>query len=603
MKNLKLERLEGLFKEAAYAFPDRVALSYKDQKITYEELNVYSDRVSNYLLDHVTEETKYIGIFFDRGLESIISLLGILKAGYAYIPIDTSYPEKRINDIITDSGLDLIATNKVNHLKDTIVKKVKIDFETIKRLKSPAQQNSILPKTNEAYVIYTSGTTGKPKGVVIEHYNVIRLFTNTEDLFQFSETDKWTLFHSLSFDFSVWELFGALLNGGELVIVPYKVSRNPGRFVELIHEKKVTVLNQTPTAFANFIQSERYNDDRIETLRLVVFGGERLEMEILKPWVSRYGLENVKLINMFGITESTIHITYKQISQDDFNDTSLSPIGIPISDMNIDIFNHEGKQITTSEIGEMYISGPGLAKKYLNNEVLTAEKFICKDIDGEEVRYYKSGDLGYYKDGTYYYIKRNDNQVQLNGFRIELSEITKVTELHDSVAKSNVLLDKDKHEQSILINYVLVHEPIIDTVAKDNLSKELFKLMKDRLPNYMVPFQNVILDQLPTNENGKLDIQSLKDIELVFTDNNEENSIPEKMKSIWSELLGNEEVPEDVDFFDLGGTSLSLIQLIHKTQDYFSVKIDVFSMIDRLTLGEFINEIEDKIKQSEIVKN
>ena len=601
MKNSKLERLEEFFMETAIAFPDRVALSYDDEKITYEELNVYSDRVSNYILSHVTEKSKYIGVFFDRGFESIISLLGILKAGYAYIPIDTSYPEQRIDDIITDSCLDLILTNKVNNLKNHSVKKIKIDFETIKRLKTPVQEKSVLSKINDAYVIYTSGTTGKPKGVVIEHLNVIRLFTNTENIFQFSEKDKWTLFHSLSFDFSVWELFGAILNGGELVIVPYKVSRNPSLFVELIKKNKISVLNQTPTAFANFIQSERNNYGRIETLRLILFGGERLDIEILKPWVARYNLENVKLINMFGITESTVHVTYKQISEDDFVNPSLSPIGRTINDMNIDIFNLEGEQINTSEIGEMYISGPGLAKEYLNNQTLTNERFVNKNIDGKEIRYYKTGDEAYYKDGSYYYIGRNDNQVQLNGFRIELSEITLATELHDDVSKSIVLLNKDKHQQSILINYVLVSELKYDNVAKDSLCKELFKMMKERLPNYMLPYKIVVLNELPTNENGKLDIESLKRIELSFTDNHQDKLMPEKIKGIWSELLGIEEVPIEIDFFDLGGTSLSLIQLIQKTQDYFSVNIDIIKMIDRLTLGEFIVEIEDIIKQRETV--
>ncbi|WP_053002142.1 non-ribosomal peptide synthetase [Kordia jejudonensis] len=591
------QRIDALFREVAIKFPDKVAITTGNEQLTYKELNDYSDTICNHIIKNKLSTATYIGVCFKKSANAIIHILGILKAGYAYVPIDPLYPSERINYIIEDSQLNVIFSDTETAL-DAAIQNVnieKVDYKATHNHIPVSTEN----RSEDAYVIYTSGTTGKPKGVVIQHQNVMRLFSETEKHFHFSEKDTWTLFHSLSFDFSVWEVFGALLHGGELVVVPFNISRNPRMFLNLVKEKGITILNQTPTAFSNLIREEKNENEKITSLRCVIFGGEKLDINLLKPWVNRYPLSTIALINMYGITETTVHVTYREITNEDFNTPELSPIGLPITDLDIHLLD-ENDAVVNEEgtIAEMYISGAGLAKEYLNKPALTEERFLTKTIAGKKCRLYKTGDEAYFANGEYFYVGRNDNQVQLNGFRIELDEIISVSLQHPKVLKSVVLVKKISGSQEGLYNYLLTSSKL-STAEKQELSKQVFTNLRANLPNYMIPFENIVCDEFPLTANGKLDLKALSAIDTNTASDAVAPPVQTSVASLWKEIVQTETIEEHADFFDIGGTSLSLIQLLKKTKETFGISVNTSKFIDGLTFASFVAEIKALTEKDE----
>ena len=599
MKQEEVETKKGLhqiFQARAIETPSAIAVSCGEENLTYAQLDKASDYYGNALRERGIGNNDLVGMCLERNINMIVSVLSILKAGAAYVPIDPAYPQDRRHYIADDSELKVILTEKdTTHLFNAD----KYEFIEIDREKNEEEiGQSPVCDSHEfdlAYVIYTSGTTGNPKGVLVDHGNVIRLFDQTRDVFNFTNQDVWTLFHSICFDFSVWEVWGALLYGAELVVVPYNVTRAADRFYALLESKEVTVLSQTPSAFRNLVDvdSRKTGASRLK-LRCVVFGGEKLEAGMLQNWVARNGY-STDLVNMYGITETTVHVTYVKITQEHLHQNAC-PIGVAIPDLSIYLLDENGNFINQGETGEMWIAGPGVTRGYLNREELTTERFPTREINGQQVRMYKSGDLAEIReDGLLYYKGRADDQIKLNGFRIEPGELEAISNEFEAVIKSLVLKVDFAEGDSRLINFALVNTTLLNGHAVE-LSNNLHEAFKARVPSHMRPFQHVLLNRFPQTLNGKVDKKAL--IQKVLDEQNgiELNEaggqeILEVSSRIWKTALSKEYIDPRMDLFDLGGTSLSLIQIMNLTQQSFNVQLDMGRFTSGLTFDFYVAEI------------
>jgi amino acid adenylation domain-containing protein len=375
------ETIHRLFEEQAERTPDQIAVIFNEKRLTYRELNRKANQMASRLRSMGARPDSIIAIIAERTLEMIIAILSVLKAGGAYLPIDPEYPEERIGFMLKDGGVSLLLTQR--HLMDKKVFQgaiIDLDDETIYYGAGLNSESQAQPR-NLAYIIYTSGTTGKPKGAMIEHRNVVRLLFNEKMQFDFNANDTWTMFHSFCFDFSVWEMYGALLNGGQLIMVPKSTAQDPREYLKLLKERRVTVLNQTPTAFYNLVNEELTYDDHALALRYVIFGGEALQPGMLKEWRKKYPW--IKLINMYGITETTVHVTYKEITSREI-ELNISNIGKPIPTLTAYITDRELRLQPIGVPGELCVGGDGVGRGYLNRPELTAEKLrggVVKFID------------------------------------------------------------------------------------------------------------------------------------------------------------------------------------------------------------------------------
>lgn len=453
--------IHQLFEAQAERTPEAVAVVFEGNQLTYAELNLRSNQLAHNLQKLGVEPEVLVGMCLERSLEMVVGILGILKAGGAYVPLDPAYPRDRLALIMEDAQLTVLLTQQelLTKLPDHNAQVVCLDTDWA----AVAQEGCENPVSeviadNPAYVIYTSGSTGKPKGVVVSHYNVVRLFEATHAWFDFDEHDVWTLFHSYAFDFSVWELWGALIYGGRLVIVSYIVSRSPEAFYDLLCSERVTVLNQTPSAFNQLIRVE---DGMVKpqdiALRVIIFGGEALEFQSLKPWFDRHGDLSPRLVNMYGITETTVHVTYRLLSIADLSLPSRSVIGRPIPDLQVYVLDGHLQPLPIGVPGEMFVGGAGLARGYLKRPELTAERFVVDPFNPEPgARLYKTGDLArYLPDGNIEYLGRIDHQVKIRGFRIELGEIEATLAEHPAVRQALVITREDVPGDKRLVAYIV----------------------------------------------------------------------------------------------------------------------------------------------------
>ena len=453
--------IHELFEEQARISPDATALIFEDEALTYAELNSRANQLARSLQKHGVGPEVLVGLFLDRTPDVVVAILAILKAGGAYLPLEQAYPKERLRFMLTDAQAPVLITQRSLEEKLPRADAQRIyldtDWPTISGENDENLPSRATAETT-AYIIYTSGSTGKPKGVLVSHRNVVRLFQATDHWFGFNSDDVWTLFHSYAFDFSVWEIWGALLYGGRVVVVPYWVSRSPESFHDLLCREGVTVLNQTPSAFRQLIHvDESKPDSERLALRYVIFGGEALELQALAPWVARHGDSNPQLINMYGITETTVHVTYMPITKDLIANGSGSVIGVPIPDLQTYLLDESMKPVAQGESGEIYVGGAGVAKGYLNRPELTAERFIADPFSSDpDARLYKTGDLARrLDDGALEYCGRVDDQVKVRGFRIELGEIESALLSHPGVRESVVILREDVPGDKRLAGYIV----------------------------------------------------------------------------------------------------------------------------------------------------
>jgi amino acid adenylation domain-containing protein/non-ribosomal peptide synthase protein (TIGR01720 family) len=587
--------IHQLFEEQVERSPDAIAVVFEDKQLTYQELNQRANCLAHHLKTLGVGPEVLVGICVERSLYMVVGLLGILKAGGAYVPLDPTYPSERLHYMLEDSGVQVLLTQArlVESLPKHNAHVVCLDTsERAIALLSESNPISEVVSSNLAYVIYTSGSTGLPKGVLVNHSNIVRLFEATNDWFHFDSRDVWTLFHSYAFDFSVWELWGALIYGGRLVVVPYLISREPNAFYKLLCQEKVTILNQTPSAFRQLIKAEESKGIAPDLdLRLVIFGGEALEPKSLKPWFEQHGDRTPQLVNMYGITETTVHVTYRPLTIADINN-SVSVIGRTIPDLQVYLLDQHQQLVPIGVPGEMYIGGAGVARGYLNRPELTAQRFISNPFsDNPEALLYKSGDKArYLPNGDLEYLGRIDQQVKIRGFRIELGEVETAIAQHLAVRESVVLVREDEPGDKRLVAYVVPN-------AEQSLKVwGLRSFLKEKLPEYMVPAAFVQMSALPLTANGKVDRRALPAPDTTRPELEQAYQAPSTpnqklLADIWAQVLGLEQVGIHDNFFALGGDSIRSIQVQSLAQKH-GLSFSVQQLFQHQTIHELIRELK-----------
>ena len=570
----RFHAIHTCFEEVAVAVPGAVALTDGDTSLTYLQLDRRANGIAHRLIDRGVLPGSLVGLHTGNGIETVCGILGILKAGCAYLPLDPVYPADRVKFMLDDAGVAAVVAQDCLRaaLGELSVPTIATDVN------AQADVAPLLPvsRNNLAYVIYTSGSSGRPKGVRISHGNVLRLFGRTRHWFEFGPADVWSLFHSYAFDFSVWEIFGALLHGGRLVNVPQSVRRSPLEFRELLIREGVTVLNQTPSAFCQLVSADLNCPPECFALRYIVFGGEALQFENLRPWFERYGDDRPAIINMYGITETTVHVTYRRVRAADLNEAS-SLIGEPIADLTLHVLDPEMNPVPAGVEGEIYVGGAGLAQGYLNRPELTAERFIPDPFSRVAgARLYRTGDLALRReDGELEYRGRIDQQVKISGYRIELGEIEAAILADPAIRNAVAMARDDLPVGRAIVAYLTAGQ------NSDGIIDRLRASLRSRLPEYMVPAYFVVVDHLPLNHNGKIDRAALPlpVCEAAMPRSVTTATATERtIAGIWESKLGLANIDLDESFFDLGGKSLQLTQVHAELRKQTGIHIEIADM-------------------------
>ena len=582
--------------------PHRTAVSFERGSLTYSQLNARANQLARYLRRMGVGPEKLVGLCLDRSAEIVIGLLAILKAGAAYLPVDTASPAERRNFILQDAMPAAVLTTAtfLDGMQTAAPAVLALDSDWPEIQQESDQDLDVrevgVGACNLAYVIYTSGSTGIPKGTMIEHRQVTRLFAATEGWLKPTEADVWTLFHSVAFDFSVWEIWGALFYGGKLVVVPQLVTKSPKSFYELLSRERVTILNQTPSAFVQLANVQGESPAQ-HGLRVIIFGGEALEFRTLAPWVKRNGVDSPQLINMYGITETTVHVTYYKIRAEDVEREPHGLIGCGIADLGMFVLNSEGGLVPIGVPGEIYVGGAGVARGYLSRAEISAQRFIADFTSTTPGgRLYRSGDIGRLRPtGVVEYLGRNDHQVKIRGFRIELGEIEATLEKYTGVKQCVVLAREDVLGEKRLVAYVVTQQGREEGEAL--LVRRLRTYVEGLLPAYMVPAAYVVMEALPLTTNGKLDRRRLPQPTsgsyVTRAYQSPEGEMELMVAGTWGELLALDRVGREDDFFELGGHSLLAIKVIGRLRSLLDCEIPLILLFEQPVLREFARSVED----------
>ena len=587
--------LHELFEARAAEAPDAVALSYEGAVLTYGELNEAANRLAHHLRSLGAGPEQLVALFLEPSLSMLTAILGVLKSGAAYLPLDPDYPSERVSFVLEDAAAPLLVTQE--HLLDRLPQHTAIvvcldrDRAELERSSSSDPEPLATPE-NLAYVIYTSGSTGRPKGVQVEHRQVARLFSATDEWYGFGPGDTWALLHSYAFDFSVWEIWGALAYGGRLVISPLWTTRSPQALAELVAGQGVTVLNATPSLFV-VVQDELLRVAGDLALRTVVFGGEALQPPALRPWYEHFGDTGPTLVNMYGITETTVHVTYRPIEAADC-DAETSPIGVPIPDLTLYLLDPRGAPVPDGVAGELFVGGAGVARGYLNRPELNQERFIANPFGPG--RLYRTGDVARrLPGGELDFRGRIDDQVKIRGFRIELGEIQAAIREAPGVADGAVVAVEAAPGDTRLAAYV-VPEDGAGAHAAQRLREQVRSHLEHKLPAYMVPASLVLLERLPLTRNGKTDHRALPapDWEQAAGEDflAPRTQTEREIAEIWATVLGVERVGAEDNFFNLGGHSLLAARVVTQVRKRFETNLSVRALFEQPVLAEFAGHVD-----------
>ncbi|MCC5603474.1 non-ribosomal peptide synthetase [Nostoc favosum] len=580
--------IHQLFEEQVQHHPDSIAVIFGNEQLTYQELNIRSNKLAQYLQKIGVCSGKLVGICISQSIDMIVGLLGILKAGGAYLPLDSSYPQERLKFMLEDAQVSVLLTqeNLLKYFECFLNPIVCIDkdWKIITQENKNNLESSVT--NNLAYVIYTSGSTGKPKGVAITHKAVNRLVCNTNYI-KFSPSDKIAQASNTSFDAATFEIWGALLNGAQLVAVSKDVILSPHEFALQLQQKEISVLFLTTALFQ---QIARDVPQAFASLRYLLFGGETVNIRWVKK-IIKHGAPK-HLIHVYGPTENTTFSSYYHIQELPESATFI-PIGCPINNTQIYILDSHLQPLPIGVTGELYIGGDGLAREYLNHTELTAEHFITNPFsNNSKTLLYKTGDLArYLPDGNIEFLGRIDNQVKIRGFRIELSEIEAVLSEHPAVKETVVIADQDIPDNKYLVAYI-----VINVVEVSDLASVLRKYLKEKLPEYMVPAAYVVLESIPLTANGKVDRRALARTDIVTFDRYDyvapRSQVEELLAEIWAKVLAKEQISVHDNFFELGGHSLLATQLISRIRDTFQIDVTVRNLFEAPTIEQLAKCID-----------
>lgn len=591
----KDKTIVDLFEEQVEKTPDNIAVVFENQKLTYRELNEKANQLARHLIEQGVTPHTVIGLRLNKRLEMIIGIISIIKCGCSYLPINMQYPEDRVNFMLSDSNAKLLLGTK-DSLIDMKLDLPKIDIDLSNAdIYNYDDKNLNLKISPEdlIYIIYTSGSTGKPKGAMLCHRNVVRLFKNDKFLFDFDDNDAWVMFHSVAFDFSVWEMYGALLFGGKLVLISDDVAQDPELFLEVMRKEHVTVLNQTPTYFYKLLKVELEKEDNNLAVRYIIFGGEALKPNLIKGWYLKY--PKTKLINMYGITETTVHVTFKELSESDLESPS-SNIGVPIPTLHVIIVDKNLKLLPFGTIGEMCVLGEGVFKGYLNREDLNKTKLIYLPEYSDKL-IYRSGDTAImYKDGHLEYMGRIDTQVKIRGFRVELGEIEEKILKYSNIDTCIVTKKVDEFDRELLCAYYIKNGPL-------NISA-LRILLNEHLPAYMIPQYFIEIDKVPININGKTDFKALPlptnaqtGVEMIKP----RNAVDICLLDVYEKILHVNNISMSDSFFELGGDSLTAITISETISKMLNVDVSVKDILDKsiiMDLSDYISGLSSITENS-----
>ncbi|CAM5595967.1 non-ribosomal peptide synthetase [Streptomyces diastaticus] len=598
--------LHEIFADRVREAPDRTAVTAPDGDLTYAGLDARAGALAARLADAGVEPGTLVGLCAERGCDLVVGMLGILMAGAAYVPLDPDYPPARLGHLLDDTKVPVVVATEsgARALPHGTPARVLPIAAPEGGGGAPARARVAVRDDSLAYVIHTSGSTGRPKGVLVEHRSVVRLFDSSAGLFGFGPEDVWALFHSVSFDFSVWEIWGALLHGGRLVVVPQRTTRLPAELLALLAAEQVTVLSQTPSAFRQLAAADEAAGppaDGGTALRLVVLGGERLDVRDVAGWLERHGDERPRLVNMYGITETCVHVTHRRLREADLRRPEHSPIGVPLPHLGVWLADDEGRPVPDGRPGEIMVCGPGVARGYLDRPESTAERFVTRSPDGGPVvRAYRSGDLAVRTaEGELRYLGRDDDQLKVRGYRIEPREVEECLLGHPSVA-AVVVVDRDHGGGDLRLAAFVVPRSETGEADREALPEQLAELAGAALPRHLRPSEYRVTDALPLTPQGKTDRAALRLLPAL-------GPVPAKgpangaegtraaVTAVVGEVLGGSRSPgPDTDLFEVGATSLAFVRIIAGVNERFGLELTGSELDGEATISRITACVEQR---------